>query len=178
MKKDRKFFGRWVFHSVEGGRISMKCEQVQRRLSAFLDGELSKKQASRISEHVSGCPHCQQEAESLSAAWEQLGEMQEVHPSPHFWIKLNARIAQVEQRRFSLDKVRRFLDRLLVPATVVAASVFGLWIGGALYDVQRTDEPEVWEQVTASLYLDALDDFPAGSIGSVYMELISDQEGL
>jgi len=44
--------------------------------------------------------------------------------------------------------------------------------------VQRTDEPEVWEQVTASLYLDALDDFPAGSIGSVYMELISDQAGL
>ena len=156
----------------------MKCQQVQRRLSAFLDGELSKKQASRISEHVSGCPHCQQETESMTAAWKQLGAMRKVDPSPHFWIKLNARIAQVEERRFSLEKIRGFLDRLLVPATVIAASVVGLWIGGALYDVQRADESEVWEQVTASLYLDALDDFPAQSIGSAYMELLSDQDDL
>ena len=156
----------------------MKCEQVQRRISAFLDGELSKKQASRISEHISGCPHCQQEVESMTAAWEQLGEMHEVDPSPHFWIKLNARIVQVEERRFSLEKVRGFLDRLLVPATVVVASVVGLWIGGALYDVQRVDEPEVWEQVTASLYLDVLDDFPAHSIGSDYVQLLSDQDDL
>ena len=156
----------------------MKCEQVQRRISAFLDGELSKKQASRIAGHLSGCPRCRQEAESMTSAWEQLEKMPEVDPSPHFWIKLNARIAQVEERRFSLEKVRGFLDRLLVPATVVAASVVGLWIGGALYDVQRADEPEVWEQVTASLYLDVLDDFPAHSIGSDYMELISDQDDL
>ena len=114
----------------------------------------------------------------MTATWEQLGKMQEVDPSPHFWIKLNARIAQVEERRFSLEKVRGFMDRLLVPATVVAASVVGLWMGGALYDVQRADEPEVWEQVTTSLYLDVLDDFPAHSIGSAYMELISDQDDL
>ena len=156
----------------------MKCQQVQRRLSAFLDGELSEKQASRIAVHVSGCPHCRKEVESMTTAWEQVGEMQEVDPSPHFWIKLNARIVQVEERRFSPEKVRGFLDRLLVPATVVAASVVGLWIGGALYDVQRTDEPEVWEQVTTSLYLDMLDDFPAHSIGSDYVQLLSDQDDL
>ena len=156
----------------------MKCQQVQRRLSAFLDGELSEKKISQIAGHLSGCPHCRQEAQSLSAAWEQVGKMQEVDPSPHFWIKLNARIAQVEQRRFSLEKVRGFLDRLLVPATVVAASLVGLWIGGALYDVQRPNEPEVWEQVTTSLYLDMLDDFPAHSIGSDYVQLLSNQDDL
>ena len=153
----------------------MRCRRVQRRLSAFLDGELSEKQTSRIAEHLSGCPNCQQEVASLSSVWEQLGETHEVDPSPYFWTRLSARIAQAEERRFSLDNVLGMLNRLLVPATVVAASVVGLWIGGALYDVQRGDEPEVWEQVTASLYLDVLDDFPGQSIGSAYMELVSDQ---
>ncbi|MFH1007873.1 MAG: zf-HC2 domain-containing protein [Candidatus Latescibacterota bacterium] len=152
----------------------MKCEKVQRTLSAFLDGEVSRKQALEISEHVAGCPPCQLEAESLSAVWVQLGEMPAMDPTPFFWTRLNARITQVERRSFSLDTVLGFLGRLVVPATVVAASVVGLWIGGTLYDARGGDQPEVWEQVTASLYLDALDDFPAHSIGSDYVQLLSD----
>jgi hypothetical protein len=104
--------------------------------------------------------------------------MGEVDPSPYFWTRLNARIAVVEDRRFSLDKVRGILNRLLVPATAIAALVVGLWIGGAFYDVHWEDKPDLWEQATTSLYLDALDDFPAQSIGLAYMELISDQEDL
>ena len=152
----------------------MRCQKVKRKLSAFLDGELSERKASRIAEHLSGCQHCQQEAAFLSSVWERLEEMREVDPSPYFWTRLNARIAQVEDRRFSLDKVRGILNRLLVPATAVAALVVGLWIGGALYDVHWVDKPDLWEQATASLYLDALDDFPAQSIGLAYTELVFD----
>ena len=152
----------------------MRCQKVERKLSAFLDGELSEKKASRIAEHLSGCQHCQQEAASLSSAWKRLEEMGEVDPSPYFWTRLNARIAVVEDRRFSLDKVRGILNRLLVPATAIAALVVGLWIGGAFYDVHWEDKPDLWEQATTSLYLDALDDFPAQSISLAYMELGSD----
>lgn len=153
----------------------MRCRTVQRKLSAFLDGELSEKKTSRIAEHLSGCPNCQQEVASLSSVWKRLGERHAVDPSPYFWTRLSARIAQVEERRFSLDKVGGILNRLLVPATAIAASLVGFWVGGALYDVHREDQPDEWKQVTASLYLDALDDFPVQSIGSAYMELVSDQ---
>lgn len=153
----------------------MRCRTIQRKLSVFLDGELSEKQASRIAEHLSGCPVCQQRAESLSSLWEQLGEMREIDPSPYFWTRLSARIAQTEERRFSLDKVRGMLDRMLLPATAVAAAAIGLWIGGSLCDVYRTDRSHELNQAVASLYLDALDDFPDQSIGSAYVELISDQ---
>jgi len=154
----------------------MRCRRVQRRLSAFLDGELSEKMAAQIAEHLSGCPHCQQEAESLSSVWEQLEEMHEIDPAPFFWTRLNARIAQAEERRFSLDKVGGMLNRLLVPATAIAASVVGLWIGGALHDIYEEGQPEPWEQVATALHLDALDDFPAESIGLAYMELVSNQD--
>ena len=152
----------------------MRCQKVKRKLSAFLDGELSEKKASRIAEHLSGCQHCQQEAASLSSVWKRLEEMGEVDPSPYFWTRLNARIAQVEERRFSLGKILGILNRSLLPATAVVALVVGLWIGGALYDVHWVDKPDLWEQATASLYLDALDDFPAQSIGLAYTELVFD----
>ncbi len=152
----------------------MRCQKVKRKLSAFLDGELSEKKASRIAEHLSGCQNCQQEVAFLSSLWERLEEMREVDPSPYFWTRLNARITQAEERSFSLDRVRGILDRLLVPATAIAALVVGLWIGGALYEVHWEDKPNLWEQATASLYLDALDDFPAQSIGLAYTELVFD----
>ena len=153
----------------------MRCRKVQRKLSGFLDGELSGKKAARIAEHLSHCSRCQQEAAALSSAWEQLGKVPEIEFSPYFWTRLSARIAQAEQQRFALGKVWRALDRLLVPTTVIAASVVGLWVGGSLYDIYQEDQPQPWEQVAEALHLDALDDFPGESIGLAYMELMSDQ---
>ena len=154
---------------------SMRCRTVQRKLSAFLDGEVPEKMTSQITEHLSGCPACREEAASLSAVWKGLEEMREIDPSPYFWTRLNARIAQAERRRFSPDRVWRMLSRTLVPVTGVTAAVIGLWIGGALYDVYQPDRTDEWDQVASALYLDTLDDFPAQSIGSAYMELVSDQ---
>lgn len=154
----------------------MRCRTIQRKLSAFLDGELPEKTTSRISEHLSKCPTCQQEAASLSSVWEGLEEMHETDPSPYFWTRLSARIAQAEERPFSLEGVWGMLHRLLVPATVIAASVVGLWIGGTLYDLYAQDQPESWEQAARVLHLDALDDFPAESIGLAYIELDSNQD--
>lgn len=153
----------------------MRCRKVQRTLSAFLDGELSEQKASYITEHLSRCPTCQQEMVSLSSVWKRLGEIHEVAPSPYFWTRLNARIAQAEERHFPLSQVWGRLNRLLVPATAIAALVVGLWIGGTLYDVHQENQAEKWEQAVTSLHLDALDDFPAESIGLAYMELVSDQ---
>ena len=153
----------------------MKCREIQGKLSAFLDGELSEKEASRIAKHLSGCQKCQREAASLSSVWDQLGEIREVDPSPYFWTRLDARITQAEEQHFSLGKVWVGLNRLLLPATAIAASVIGLWIGGAIYDVHQGKQPEAWEQVATSLYLDVLDAFPSQSIGSTYVELVSDQ---
>lgn len=154
----------------------MKCRTIQRKLSAFLDGELPEKTTSRISEHLSKCPTCQQEAASLSSVWEGLEEMHAIDPSPYFWTRLSARIAQAEEQRFPLKEIWGMLHRLLVPATAIAASVVGLWIGGVLYDIYQEDQPEAWEQVTTVLHLDALDDFPAESIGLAYIELASNQD--
>ena len=148
----------------------MKCRKIQRTLSAFLDGELSEKKAMHVAEHLSRCPTCQQEATSLSSAWEALGEIREVDPSPYFWTRLSGRIAQVEERRFG-----GVLHRLLVPAAVIAASVAGFWIGGTLYDLYREDPLEASEKVVTSLHVDALDDFPAESIGLAYMQMVSNQ---
>ena len=98
-----------------------------------------------------------------------------MEPSPYLWTRLSGRIAQAERQRFTLGKVWRTLDRLLVPATAIVASVVGLWVGGSLYDIYREDQPEAWEQAAEVLHLDALDDFPGESIGLAYMELMSDQ---
>jgi anti-sigma factor RsiW len=153
----------------------MRCRAIQRKLSAFLDGELSEKQTARITRHLSRCTACAQEAASLSSVWEALGESQEIVPSPYFWTHLSARIAQAEEGRFSLGGMWGTLNRLLIPATGIIASVVGLWLGGMLHNLyERPSERR--EQVASVLHVDALDDFPSESIGLAYMELVSAQE--
>lgn len=98
--------------------------------------------------------------------------MEEIDPSPYFWTRLSARIAQAEERRLSIGGL---VNRLLVPTTTIVALVVGLWIGERLYDMYGENRLEPWEQVATSLHLDALDDFPAESIGLAYMELVSSQ---
>lgn len=153
----------------------MKCRHVQRKLSAYFDGELSEKEASYVSKHLSECQVCQQEAASLSSVWERLGEIQEIEPAPYFWTRLNAKISEVGEQLPVWDVIFGGLNRYLVPATLIAASFLGIWIGSALHNVYYSGTTEAWEQVATSLHLDALEDFPDQSVGSAYMELALNQ---
>jgi anti-sigma factor RsiW len=48
------------------------CKRIQRKLSAFLDREVSSEEAARIEQHVAICPACRREAGALAATYQLL----------------------------------------------------------------------------------------------------------
>jgi anti-sigma factor (TIGR02949 family) len=52
----------------------MRCSESRDRLSAYLDGELTSTEASAVREHVTGCPDCEREYDTLAATSRALKE--------------------------------------------------------------------------------------------------------
>jgi anti-sigma factor RsiW len=50
----------------------MTCKRIRKKLSAFLDGEVSSAEASWIEQHLANCPGCGSEARALTATYQLL----------------------------------------------------------------------------------------------------------
>ena len=58
----------------------MKCRQVQKKLSAFQDGELDSPEAKRISDHLESCSACRERYGEMEKVWQALGDFKEILP--------------------------------------------------------------------------------------------------
>src|SRR5512139_2076224 len=76
----------------------MKCEQVQKALAVFLEGELTAADQLMIQQHLAGCDVCR------SALGQRVGQaLQDLaapaEPSPQAWSRLQARVTQVSMTK-------------------------------------------------------------------------------
>ncbi len=73
----------------------MNCQYVSENLSAYIDGELNKKESKAVAEHLLVCHHCRSQWEELKAASALIRELPEVTPPPEFKAGLNKRLASI-----------------------------------------------------------------------------------
>jgi len=85
----------------------MKCEEIQKKLSALIDNELKEEEVSLIREHLKECQGCAEELRAINTAWDFMGTAEEMKPSPYFWTRLSATIAQQEQEKIDLQSYPR-----------------------------------------------------------------------
>ena len=146
----------------------MKCHNIIRKLSAYMDGELSEEDKTQVASHIQECPDCARALRGLSRAWDTLEWLPETDPPPHFFIRLKARMASVKEKR-----KERWIEGVLLPASAVAVIGIGILIGslvgknGDIINGSMGAEEE-W---ISSLYLDRFDDVPSASLGDAYLEL-------
>ena len=128
------------------------CEQVQERLSAWLDGELAPEARQEVAAHLEICPGCQGELALLSRLDAALGAL-EAQPLP----------AQLPQRVLERLRPRR---RYWWQSLAMAASlILGIVLGGTL---ARDFYPYPASNGDAEvLALEEFHDFPQGSLGAV-----------
>ncbi len=153
----------------------MKCKEARRRLSIFLDNELSQKEALEIKGHISQCVFCAKEAEALSAALGFIKELGTIEPPLDFWDNLSKKIIPQEERVFSYGFFRRVVQ-MPVPAAasfiLVVGLLLGIYLGNALYLNAQGDSSKVAEAGADNFfYLASLDDLPSDSVGGVYIKL-------
>jgi anti-sigma factor RsiW len=163
----------------------MGCTDVQKRLKAFLDSELSPKKAKGVRGHLSSCPACSQELEELSRTWDLLGEL----PQPEVQPNLFPRIMDRLEAEAGRGLFRSFFERLIflpTPALATLALIVGLLLGGRMgsslylaYSEALAPRPEgeLSAQAEDPLYLEIFDDFAPESLGEAYFDFLAEKEG-
>ena len=136
-------------------------------MSAYLDGELNTG-LDDFEGHVQECEICRSKLEAMRLVWERLGSLQVPEPIPHFYTRLRARIGYGRRKG-----IRRRIERLMVPVTIMAAVALGI-IMGSIVGQNGAIEPtasSVEEELIESYQLNSFEDFPSSSLGEAYLAL-------
>jgi hypothetical protein len=114
----------------------MKCEQVQEKLSEYIDGLLDRDISGLIQSHLASCPRCQAEAQALAEAKRAVAGLPVIEPPSGFSQRVMGRVRE-EANRPSLFR-RLFLPmRIKIPIHALTL----LLVGGIAVYLYQTRQP-------------------------------------
>ncbi len=149
----------------------MKCNKIQSRFAAFLDGELQEQQQQRIQQHVDSCEHCRHLLEQLKAVDDFLNDGVTLQADPFLITRIKAGVREPG----TLKRWFRYtVQRSLVPATVLCGLLIGILIGVKLNTlamppetarVEREQPTSKYSLIDPNIY----EPVPSGSITATYV---------
>jgi len=111
----------------------MRCEQVDRLLIDYLEGELGPAEAAAVREHLEKCTACAAELAAFESTRELLRNDAYVEPSPFYWTRFNARLRERMRRRGvwagADDRWGALIPRLAPVAVAAVCFAVGMWLG-------------------------------------------------
>lgn len=153
----------------------MKCEEIQKKLSALIDNELKEEEVSLIQEHLKECQGCAEELRAINTAWDFMETAEEMEPSPYFWARLSATIAQQDQEKILRWSFWRKLISNPIPVAVAAALILGLLLGNFVGRSLYPNGSYANSNGTAeALALNTFDDLPSGSLADAYYSILTE----
>jgi anti-sigma factor RsiW len=154
----------------------MECSQVKKRLSAFLDNEVTAEENSKISEHLKSCIKCSKELEALSQVSDFINVMDEVEVSPYFMVRLKQRIRGESSKGFIGLPFFESIKRIAVPVGIAALFIISILGGnrlGSLFHQREINNlTELNEELADFSGTTTFDDVSEGSIGEALAGLI------
>jgi anti-sigma factor RsiW len=137
----------------------MDCTNIRKKLSAYLDDELSSREREHVERHINVCPECAGEKKSLLLISSLMDEITTEDISPFFTERVVARTKTegVGARRL----------RLLRPALVGLGIIVVLLAGIIEFQYLNGKEKIEYE------YLKNFDDFPPGSFSHIFVSSFS-----
>lgn len=148
----------------------MNCRRVVSLMSAYVDGELAGREMLAIRRHISECPDCAEEYESIRFTKESLARMRTVTPREGLASDIIASIteADVPAHERVLNGLRRLLHEKLSPvAAALAASGVALVIltaGGAEYTPPETSEMVAVAPAAPHMTSGSVKDYSLGAV--------------
>ncbi|MBP8644505.1 MAG: zf-HC2 domain-containing protein [Syntrophobacteraceae bacterium] len=130
-----------------------RCQRVQRKLSAYLDGELAAGLCREVVDHLALCPLCRKELEDLAGVDSLVRDMPQVTLPPQFASTVASRAQEPPAIVQSLPFLTRTWKTLLD---------FCVWVLNLL-----DPEPQA-----GTRFLDEFNDIPASFIGHAYFRIL------
>ena len=160
----------------------MKCHSVQKKLSAYQDGELDSKERQQVKSHLLNCQSCSEQFAQLERTWLTLGELKEIRPDPWFYSQVVRKIKEPRERGLSLG-FQWVFPILRVPAIASILLAIGILAGAYLGNgLARCDFFPFQSAQPASsqaAFLDSLkafDSAPPGTLAHGYLQMVSYKE--
>jgi len=109
----------------------MRCDQVEKLLVEYVDGELNAGEHAAVSEHIEKCADCARELGSLERLRELLSDDGYVEPSSFYWTRFSAGLRERLHRGWmgGDDRWARLVPRLAPVVVAVAFFAVGMWMG-------------------------------------------------
>ena len=131
----------------------MRCKDVERLGSEYIDGELHGERAERLRGHLRQCARCRQSMAQLAAMVDAASQLEPLEPPARLWSAIQRELADgagqepAEPARHWLSWLSR--PRLLPMAALGAALVvLGVWAAGSLFgDADRSATVEKADRV-------------------------------
>lgn len=123
-------------------RKAMNCKNVKKRLSAYVDGELSDATKRELATHIENCPSCRGEIARFEQLYAWLEDPVRI-PYPYLLTRVRARLREVGV----VFPAGRRLERLLIPITVFTGIWLGITLGTQLDESYRSVNLEVDDPV-------------------------------
>ncbi len=162
----------------------MKCSQIQKRLSAFQDGELNPQERAKVSDHLESCSSCRERYAEMEKVWQALGDLKEIVPGPGFYGQLVKKINESDRISsptgfgwlFQGFSSPRAASTLLIAGILIGAFL-GSFLGGSdLFPFQPSRA--VHSQAASDVFsLKAFDPIPPGTLGDKYVRVVTYEGG-
>ncbi len=162
----------------------MKCSQVQKRLSAFQDGELNPKERAQVSDHLESCSACRNHYEEMEKVWQALGDLKEIVPGPGFYGQLVKKINESNKITFPTGfgwLFQGFSSSWAASTLLIAGILIGAFLGSFLGNSDlfpfQTSRAVPSQAASEVFSLKAFDPIPPGTLGEKYIRMATYEEG-
>ena len=106
----------------------MKCRSVQKKLSAYQDGELEPKEQEQVRRHLLSCRACREQFAELERVWRIAGQLEEIHPDQWFYRQVVRKIKEPREQGL-LPTLQHVFRLFRAPVAVSIILIIGLLAG-------------------------------------------------
>jgi len=158
----------------------MNCWRIQKKLSAYQDGEMAGEERERIAAHLEGCPSCRHSYAELDLLWQSLEKIPDVDVSRNFNRRLSKRInaASEPRSRWRFPWVSWVDQWRPAPAMAFGVVLIGIALGAYMGNLMvGNDSRPVLSQAGYSQAGTDIHSFkafaaaPPGSLGDGYLRM-------
>jgi anti-sigma factor RsiW len=159
----------------------MKCRTIEKKLSAYQDGELSTSETEQVERHLTGCHSCREQQVRLQQTWQALGGLVEIRSAPGFYRRVSQKIDQVSEKGAFGSRWGDW--GLMAPTSSVIASIIlaigiicGTYIGNSLVELGPFRSTAAFPEEGFLSSLRVFDPAPPGTLANGYERLLSHNE--
>jgi anti-sigma factor RsiW len=159
----------------------MKCHRIEKKLSAYQDGELSASEREQVERHLAGCHSCREQRVRLQQTWQALGEMTEIRPTPGFYKRVSQKIGQTPEKgvwgsRWGNWGLRALPSPVFASAILAIGILCGTYIGNSLFQFESFHSAAASFEGGFLSSLRVFDPAPPGTLADSYERLLNYNE--